>query len=163
MREKEDGERTYHTVERKIKGVNIPASTLHRMQLPEDHPKYLKPSQKTIDKLSQFYHRVAYNRVRRYGGGIDYAKKASRYEPGRLNDVLANAIDNAKRIAQARNVPVEYVLAGLAISRKFDTQDDLDRYMEEESIDELTIHEKRKTYKELSRFPKYNKSKKGKK
>jgi hypothetical protein len=35
--------------------------------------------------------------------------------------------------------------------------------MEEESIDELTIHEKRKTYKELSRFPKYNKSKKGKK
>lgn len=156
--ENEDGERIYKTVEKKIKGTRIPASTLYRMQLPEDDPRHLKPGKKTLDKLNKFYQRFAYNSVRKYGGGIDYAKKASQYRPSRLSNVLREGLDNAKRIAEARGVPLEYVLAGLSQSRKFTDRDSLDRYLEDVGIADLSINQKKKTYAEIAQFPKYNKS-----
>lgn len=157
--EDEEGNRKYKTVLKKVKGTNIPASTLYRMQLPADDPRHLKPGKKTIDKLNKFYHRFAYNSVRRYGGGIEYSKKASRYPPFQLKEILREGLDNAKRIAESRGVPVEYVLAGLAQSRKFSDMDALDRYLEDEGIIGLSIRQKKKSYAEIALFPRYNKSK----
>jgi len=153
MTEDSDGRTIHKTVLRPVKGTGIPASTISRMLLPQNHPKYLQPRKTTLDKFRRFYERFAYNAVRSQGTGQQEAQKARRIDPSKLDAKLEVFRNTAKTISQNKNIPLPYIISGMSISNKYKSSKDWENYLKDKKFTPLTIKEIIQTSKEVAFFP----------
>lgn len=141
MGEKPDGTKVHYTRYHKIAGTNIPASTLHRIALPETHPQKFTPSDKTIDALSQFYQRYQYNTARAYGAQPQEAQTVRHFSPEKAEEYIKDLYKIAIQISKNRDVPVEYIIAGMQQSKKYHDVGEWENYVDEELDEELSLEE----------------------
>lgn len=152
MGEKPDGTKVHHTRYHKIAGTNIPASTLHRIALPETHPQKFTPSDKTIEALNQFYQRYQYNTARAYGAQPKEAQNVRRFSPEKAESYIRDLYKIALQISKNRDVPIEYIIAGMQVSKKYQGIGEWENYAEENLDEELTLEEEIEAFNHIEDF-----------
>jgi adenylate kinase family enzyme len=81
------------TIQRHVRGTNIPASTIKRMQ-----NKTITPREPTIKKLAKMYERIMNTRLRAAGANKEDALKFKRYDPETISSQIRKYNQWSKKI-----------------------------------------------------------------
>jgi len=109
--------------QKRVDATKIPASTIHRFQTGEYTPR-----ERSINKLSKFYDKYMYNKLRSIGADRDDARTYRTMDPVRIAPVLKNYREWAKQIqrnyaARYEQVRLSHILWGMAHSVKYGYND----------------------------------------
>jgi hypothetical protein len=138
--------------DRYVKGCSIPASTIHRFQIPKNLPGYYTPREKSIKKLADFYERYQYHKLRSAGANTKDARTFANLTPDKIKPVFQKYNRWTRKI-QSNNVTVghdvelSYIQWGMAHS--FHTYNDW------ENISKFSGLKKKKASRKIKRLKKY--------
>jgi hypothetical protein len=108
---------------KRVESTKIPASTIKRFQTGE----YI-PREKSIKKLSAFYDKFMYNKLRAVGAKREDARRYRKFTPDKITSVLQDYRKWAKQIqsnymTRYEQVKVSHILWGMAHSVKYGYND----------------------------------------
>jgi hypothetical protein len=108
---------------KRVQSTKIPASTIHRFQTGEYTPR-----ERSIKKLSKFYDKFMYNKLRATGASKKDARTCRTMDPEKITPVLKDYRKWAKQIqknyqSRYRQVTLSHILWGMAHSVKYGYND----------------------------------------
>ena len=108
---------------KRVASTKIPASTIHRFQTGEYTPR-----ERSIKKLSAFYDKLMYNKLRAVGVGEKDARRYRKLIPDKITPVFKDYRKWARQIqanylSRYEQVKVSHILWGMAHSVKYGYND----------------------------------------
>jgi len=110
-------------IPRRVESTRIPASTINRFQTGEYTPR-----ERSIKKLSKFYDKYMYNKLRAVGAGREDARTYKTMDPDKITPIMRNYLKWAKQIqsnyaSRYEQVTLSHILWGMAHSVKYGYND----------------------------------------